>query len=224
MIVVVPPQAAARVPVSNVSEAAVPLEDAPDARVAIVGYPAVAPTDGTNCYPVVPLSPDDLAYIFDHAEDKILLIDETMLPLLDSFRDEVNLERIFVIPTAPHRCQHHTRRDTHGPHADRREVARGGEVQSHNTGLGRRVVRLAGFPAEARDAGGGDDHPSGPGIEALVLRHSGSGFRQDPVGAGQEDVERLREPAGRIRVALSVQDSPTGGAPAVHDDRRTQRS
>ena len=36
---------------------------APDARVAIVGYPAVAPTDGTACYPTVPLSPDDLAYI-----------------------------------------------------------------------------------------------------------------------------------------------------------------
>jgi len=36
---------------------------APTARVAIVGYPAVAPTDGTGCYPMVPLSPDDLAYI-----------------------------------------------------------------------------------------------------------------------------------------------------------------
>jgi lysophospholipase L1-like esterase len=36
---------------------------APDARVAIVGYPAVAPTDGTGCYPLVPMSSDDLAYI-----------------------------------------------------------------------------------------------------------------------------------------------------------------
>ncbi len=36
---------------------------APNARVAIAGYPAVAPTDGRGCYPVVPLSPDDLAYI-----------------------------------------------------------------------------------------------------------------------------------------------------------------
>jgi hypothetical protein len=35
---------------------------APDARVAIVGYPAVVPTDGTGCYPTVPLSPDDIAY------------------------------------------------------------------------------------------------------------------------------------------------------------------
>ncbi|MCW3010298.1 MAG: family lipase [Solirubrobacterales bacterium] len=36
---------------------------APGARVAIAGYPAVAPTDGGSCYPVVPLSSDDLAYI-----------------------------------------------------------------------------------------------------------------------------------------------------------------
>ena len=35
----------------------------PKARVAIVGYPNVLPRDGTNCYPTVPLSPDDVAYI-----------------------------------------------------------------------------------------------------------------------------------------------------------------
>ena len=34
----------------------------PQARVLIVGYPAVAPTDGRSCYPLVPLSSDDLAY------------------------------------------------------------------------------------------------------------------------------------------------------------------
>jgi lysophospholipase L1-like esterase len=35
----------------------------PKARVAIVGYPNVLPRDGTNCYPTVPLSPDDVKYI-----------------------------------------------------------------------------------------------------------------------------------------------------------------
>lgn len=35
----------------------------PDARVAIIGYPNVLPIDGTNCYPMVPLSPDDVRYI-----------------------------------------------------------------------------------------------------------------------------------------------------------------
>ena len=38
-------------------------EGSPKARVAIVGYPDVLPRDGTNCYPTVPLSPDDVQYI-----------------------------------------------------------------------------------------------------------------------------------------------------------------
>ncbi len=37
-------------------------ERSPDARVAIVGYPAVAPQGG-SCHPLVPLSPDDLRYL-----------------------------------------------------------------------------------------------------------------------------------------------------------------
>ncbi|HWC25240.1 MAG TPA: SGNH/GDSL hydrolase family protein [Solirubrobacteraceae bacterium] len=36
---------------------------APRARVLIVGYPAVAPTRGRGCYPLVPLSHDDVAYL-----------------------------------------------------------------------------------------------------------------------------------------------------------------
>jgi lysophospholipase L1-like esterase len=36
---------------------------AAQARVLIVGYPAVAPRDGRGCYPLVPLSPDDLSYL-----------------------------------------------------------------------------------------------------------------------------------------------------------------
>ncbi len=35
----------------------------PGARVAIVGYPNVLPINGTNCYPMVPLSVDDVRYI-----------------------------------------------------------------------------------------------------------------------------------------------------------------
>jgi lysophospholipase L1-like esterase len=36
---------------------------APNARVAIVGYPDVLPDNGESCYPMVPLSPDDIRYI-----------------------------------------------------------------------------------------------------------------------------------------------------------------
>jgi lysophospholipase L1-like esterase len=35
----------------------------PNARVAIVGYPDVLPDNGGSCYPMVPLSPDDIRYI-----------------------------------------------------------------------------------------------------------------------------------------------------------------
>jgi lysophospholipase L1-like esterase len=35
----------------------------PLARVLIVGYPAVAPRNGGRCYPLIPLSADDLAYL-----------------------------------------------------------------------------------------------------------------------------------------------------------------
>jgi len=35
----------------------------PNARVAIVGYPDPLPKNGESCYPMVPLSPDDIRYI-----------------------------------------------------------------------------------------------------------------------------------------------------------------
>jgi fatty-acyl-CoA synthase len=40
---------------------------------------------------------DDLAYIVDHAGDKVLLVDETLLPVFEQFRDDVNLEHAVVI-------------------------------------------------------------------------------------------------------------------------------
>jgi fatty-acyl-CoA synthase len=43
------------------------------------------------------LSPTDIAYILNHAEDRVLLIDETMVRLLDAFGDEVDLEHVFVL-------------------------------------------------------------------------------------------------------------------------------
>ncbi|MBD0358647.1 MAG: long-chain fatty acid--CoA ligase [Rubrobacter sp.] len=42
------------------------------------------------------LSQNDLAYIINHAEDRVLLIDETLVELLDGIKDEVDLEHIFV--------------------------------------------------------------------------------------------------------------------------------
>jgi lysophospholipase L1-like esterase len=38
-------------------------ERSPDARVLLVGYPAILPDEGPGCFPVVPFSPGDVAYL-----------------------------------------------------------------------------------------------------------------------------------------------------------------
>jgi len=43
-------------------------------------------------------APDDLSYIVNHAEDKLLIVDEVLLPLFEKFRDKVALDQIIVIP------------------------------------------------------------------------------------------------------------------------------
>jgi len=43
------------------------------------------------------LSPDDLAHIVNHAGDKIILVDQVLLPLLEKFRPSVNVSQIIVI-------------------------------------------------------------------------------------------------------------------------------
>lgn len=46
------------------------------------------------------LSPADIAYIANHAEDRFLVVDDTLLPLLDKFVGECNFEKIFVVDHA----------------------------------------------------------------------------------------------------------------------------
>jgi lysophospholipase L1-like esterase len=38
-------------------------ERSPDARVLVVGYPAILPDSGPGCFPVIPFSPGDVAYL-----------------------------------------------------------------------------------------------------------------------------------------------------------------
>ena len=40
---------------------------------------------------------DDLTYIVNDAEDRVLLVDESLLPLYDKFRDSVKIEKVIVI-------------------------------------------------------------------------------------------------------------------------------
>ncbi len=44
------------------------------------------------------LHPNDLAYILNHAEDRFLIVDDTLLPVLDRVKDRVKLERVIVAP------------------------------------------------------------------------------------------------------------------------------
>src|SRR5205807_8219180 len=43
------------------------------------------------------LQPSDLSYIVNDAEDRVLIIDDTLLPILEKFRANVKIEHIVVI-------------------------------------------------------------------------------------------------------------------------------
>ena len=45
------------------------------------------------------LHPDELAYIANHAEDRILIVDDVLLPLYEKFRGKTRFERVIVVPT-----------------------------------------------------------------------------------------------------------------------------
>ncbi len=56
------------------------------------------PCSGAVLHTINPrLSADDIAYIINHAQDRVLLVDETMAKLLDGFRDRIDLEHVFVL-------------------------------------------------------------------------------------------------------------------------------
>lgn len=43
------------------------------------------------------LSPDDLTYIINHAEDKVIIVDEVLLPLLEKIVPTINVSNVIVI-------------------------------------------------------------------------------------------------------------------------------
>jgi fatty-acyl-CoA synthase len=57
------------------------------------------PCMGAVVHPLnIRLSPDDLAYILNEAEDKILIVDQVLLPLFEKFKASVKLSKVIVIP------------------------------------------------------------------------------------------------------------------------------
>src|SRR5215831_14348470 len=45
------------------------------------------------------LHPRELAFIVSHAQDRFLIVDDVLLALFEQFRDQVKLERVFVVPS-----------------------------------------------------------------------------------------------------------------------------
>ncbi len=46
------------------------------------------------------LHPNDLAYIADHAGDRAVIVDESLVPLLDQFKDRTKIEHVFVVESS----------------------------------------------------------------------------------------------------------------------------
>ena len=44
------------------------------------------------------LHPDEIAWIANHAQDRFLIVDDVLLPVLEKFKAKVKFERIFVVP------------------------------------------------------------------------------------------------------------------------------
>jgi fatty-acyl-CoA synthase len=43
------------------------------------------------------LSPGDIAYVAKHAGDRAVIVDQSLLPLLEKFKDETDIEHVFVV-------------------------------------------------------------------------------------------------------------------------------
>ncbi|MGK5171175.1 long-chain-fatty-acid--CoA ligase [Geodermatophilus sp. CPCC 205761] len=61
-----------------------------------------APIAGLVTHPLNPrLHPDDIAFIADHAGDRVLIVDEAFLPLYEQIRDRTPFRNVVVVGTAP---------------------------------------------------------------------------------------------------------------------------
>jgi fatty-acyl-CoA synthase len=57
------------------------------------------PSLGAVVHPLnLRLSPDDLGYIFNHAKDSVIIVDQVLLPLFEKFKAGIDVSRVIVIP------------------------------------------------------------------------------------------------------------------------------
>jgi fatty-acyl-CoA synthase len=70
------------------------------------------------------LHPTELAYIANHAEDKIVLVDESLVPLFDKFRGEIkSLKHVIVVSSEYEKLLEPEKDTFHFPHLDERSAA-----------------------------------------------------------------------------------------------------
>lgn len=56
------------------------------------------PAMGGVCHMInIRLPPEDIAWIINHAEDRILVVDDVLLPLYEKFADQINVEKVVVV-------------------------------------------------------------------------------------------------------------------------------
>lgn len=56
------------------------------------------PCIGAIVHPLnIRLNPDDLSYIVNHAEDKIIIVDQVLLPLFEKFKPAISISKVIVI-------------------------------------------------------------------------------------------------------------------------------
>jgi fatty-acyl-CoA synthase len=64
------------------------------------------PCMGAVVHPLnIRLSPDDLGYIVNHAGDKVVIVDQVLLPLFEKFKDAIKVEHVLVVPQTGEQLQ-----------------------------------------------------------------------------------------------------------------------
>jgi lysophospholipase L1-like esterase len=187
----------------------------PSARVAIVGYPDVLPKDGGSCWPMVPLSPDDVRYI-----DELIVRINAMIAgqaaandadFVDTYRDsgghdvcKLPPNRWFegLVPTEPAYPLH--------PNAK-------GEAS-----MARSALAVLGQPRQQAGPGpGGGPVGGSPVCLARRSRVSGRGIGRIRLGAKRAALGRIRvAPTQRSRVRVRWCTNGGGQLTAVFSSRK----
>jgi lysophospholipase L1-like esterase len=188
---------------------------APQARVAIVGYPDVLPKNGESCWPMVPLSPDDIRYI-----DELIVRINAMIAgqaaandadFVDTYRDsgghdvcKLPPNRWFegLVPTEPAYPLH--------PNAK-------GEAS-----MARSALAVLGQPRPQAGPGpGGGPVGGSPVCLARRSRVSGRGIGRIRLGAKRAALGRIRvAPTQRSRVRVRWCTNGGGQLTAVFSSRK----